>query len=191
MTSNVNHELKFFIIFIPALIVLTILLWIIVPLLPINETEYNVDEPTIEMVDAEQEFTGEPDLTGYVVGKDKEKGRILVVDPVPVEGDFHHATWGTFPPEHVNIGDEVHVWYYGMILESYPGQVTFGKLEILPSPKPESADLTQSEALNKALTSNTFDRETLIIEKIQYDSKDDLWNIEIKDVTKTIQIKDS
>lgn len=84
--------------------------------------------------------------------------------------------------EDVKIGEKVKVWFEGPILESYPAQAKAEKVVILPSLKPEGADLTEAQAIHKALTmkENSLDG-VVAIKAVNYDPQTDTWEVLIKD----------
>jgi hypothetical protein len=129
----------------------------------------------------------EPGITGYVMKK--ENGRILVISTEKMDfsstggvDEFYDAIWFSKAPEEIEVGDKVKVWY-DIVLESYPGQSEAIDLEVVEAIKPEGAKLTDSEALQAALFSQSFDDDTLLVVKeIEYDAEADSWNVKLKDL---------
>lgn len=126
----------------------------------------------------------EAGITGYIM--DKRDGRILVVSPEKQDfsstggmSEFYDAIWFSKPPDTAEIGMKVKVWYE-IVLQSYPGQAEVTHLEIIPSPKPKGAKLTESEALAKALSTQRINR-VVTVKSIEYSSKSNEWIIELKD----------
>jgi hypothetical protein len=139
----------------------------------------------------------EAGITGYIM--DKRDGRILVVSPEKKDfsstggmSEFYDAIWFSNPPNIAEIGMEVKVWSE-LVLQSYPGQAEVTHLEIIPSPKPKGAKLTESEALAKALSTQRINR-VLTVKSIEYSSKSNEWFIELKDTNDyeviTLRVKD-
>lgn len=128
----------------------------------------------------------EAGITGYVMSK--ENDRILVVssdaqDFSPDGGvdEFYNAIWFSKAPKDIMIGEKVMVWF-DAVAESYPGQSEIKKISIIPGKLPEGADLTEADALYKALTSQEIDtNQVLAVKTMEYNTQDDNWNIKLKD----------
>ncbi|RIW31349.1 DUF3221 domain-containing protein [Bacillus salacetis] len=127
----------------------------------------------------------EPGITGYVM--DKEGQRILVVSTEAKDfsgnggmEEFYDAVWASNPQKEVELGEQVKIWFEGGVETSYPGQAAVGKIEIMPSTTPEGAVLSDTEALNRALSKNTFENEIVTAQSIQYDADKDEWTILLK-----------
>ncbi|SIS46314.1 DUF3221 domain-containing protein [Salimicrobium flavidum] len=123
-----------------------------------------------------------PDYKGYVM--EKEDRRILVVSP-EAEGwngndDQKHydALWASGVPEDIEIGEQVEVWA-DTVAESYPGQANPEKINVLPADEPEAADLTEAEAIRKALEEKDHERGMKVIKSSEFKEEDDEWIIEI------------
>jgi len=108
--------------------------------------------------DGSGQSSEEPEFvyTGYIV--DRKGDGILVTGPVEMDfsdnGEaYHHyeATWFSNAGTEHGIGERVRVWPDGPIAESYPGQGKAGRVEAVASQKPEGANLTEAEAIRKAL----------------------------------------
>lgn len=129
----------------------------------------------------------EAGIMGYVM--DKEKDRILAVSSDAQDfsstggvEEFYDAIWFSEAPKDIEIGDKVKVWF-DIVAESYPGQSKVEHIEVIPAEKPDGADLSDSEALHKALTSQSIDtNEVLAVKSIEFDSQSDSWNIKLKEV---------
>ena len=137
-------------------------------------------------------------ITGYVMKIDE--GRILVVEPEAQNfsstggiDEFYNAIWFSNAPQDIAIGDKVKVWF-DIVLDSYPGQSDVEHLELVPSPKPDGANLHESEALNRALTSVDLNDVVTVVKSIAYHAETRQWVIELKecwgDETHTIEIDD-
>jgi hypothetical protein len=138
-----------------------------------------------------------PGMVGYVV--DRENSRILVVDPVPQDfsstgglSEFYHAIWFSNVSEEIEIGEQVKVWF-DMVAESYPGQSEAIKISIIEGEKPEKADLTEAEAIRRALTSEWKTRGISVIKSATFDPETDVWEVLIKqdDDEYQLQVVDS
>lgn len=143
----------------------------------------------------------EPGLIGYVMAR--ENDRILVVDPVPQDfsstggvNEFYDAISFSNVPEEIKEGDKVKVWF-DAVAESYPGQSEAIKIEVIPSSKPDGADLDESEAINKALNSGEIDTSwPIAVKSIKYNSEKDAWEIDLRETigeqlkTYSIHVKD-
>lgn len=124
-----------------------------------------------------------PGIEGYVV--DIEGGRFLVVSPVPKDfsstggvKEFYDAMWFSNVPKKIQIGQKVQVWF-DEVATSYPGQSRAKDVSILQSNKPNNANLTEAEAIKKAIEieeNNGFP----VIKAVYYDEKSDIWTITIK-----------
>lgn len=128
----------------------------------------------------------EAGITGYIMNK--ENDRILVVSHEAQDfssnggvDEFYNAIWFSKAPKDIEIGEKVMVWF-DMVAESYPGQSEIKKIAVVPSRLPEGADLTEADALNKALTSEATDtNKVLAVKSIEYNSQENNWNIKLKD----------
>ncbi|TXC92709.1 DUF3221 domain-containing protein [Metabacillus litoralis] len=131
------------------------------------------------------EYGGEPGITGYVM--DKEGQKILVVSTEAKDysenggiEEFYDAVWVNKSPNDVKVGEKVKIWFDGGVEESYPGQTTVGKLEVMQSSTPEGATFSDTEILNRALSKNKFENEILTAQSISYDADKDEWSIILK-----------
>lgn len=124
-----------------------------------------------------------PGIEGYVV--DIEDGRFLVVSPVPKDfssmggiKEFYDAIWFSNTPIDIQMDQKVQVWF-DAVATSYPGQSGAQKVSILQSNKPNNANLTEAEAIKKALEiegNNGYP----VIKAVYYDEISDVWAITIK-----------
>lgn len=140
----------------------------------------------------------DPGMTGYVMQRDAE--RILVIDTEAQDfsetggiDEFYNAIWFSDAPDNIVIGENVNVWF-DVVADSYPGQAKAEHIEVIPSEKPDNADLTEAEALHKALMSLESDAGNLVVRSIEYEDEDKLWTIELKELweegTRTIEVDD-
>jgi hypothetical protein len=124
----------------------------------------------------------DPGMEGYVVKK--ENGRILVVASKPKDfsstgglAEFYNAIWFSNAPEKVKVGDKVKVWF-DIVAESYPGQSQAEKVQILPETKPKNADLSEAEAVRKALVTDAINQQGVpAVKSVKYDEKLDSWDV--------------
>lgn len=142
---------------------------------------------------------GEAGITGYVMKIADE--RILVVDSEAEDfsstdglEEFYNAIWFSNAPDDILVGQKVKVWF-DIVRDSYPGQSEVMHLEIIPGEKPAGANLSESDALFKALTSEDMaGLDVTAVRLIEYHNEKNLWTIELKDVwsdtTYTMEIAD-
>lgn len=129
----------------------------------------------------------EPGIVGYVMERDGD--RILVINPEPQDfsgtggvSEYYDAIWFENAPNDINMGEKVKVWY-DIVRDSYPGQSEAMHIEVIPSQKPEGANLTESEALYRALTSQEIHSDSILaVKSIEYDSKTKKWEIKLKEI---------
>ena len=126
-----------------------------------------------------------PDITGYVMDKGGEG--ILVVSTEAKDysgtggiGEFYNAAWVGGAPDEVEVGDFVEIRFEGGVNDSYPAQASAGEIEILPGSAPDGAALSDTEALNKALTQESFGNEILTVHSIEFDASQSEWTIILK-----------
>ncbi|MPW27231.1 DUF3221 domain-containing protein [Alkalibaculum sp. M08DMB] len=130
---------------------------------------------------------GDPGMIGYVI--QRENDRILVVDTIAQDfsetgglDEFYNAIWFANAPEDVNIGDKVKVWF-DIVAESYPGQSTVKYIEVVNFEKPSGANLSETEALHKVLTSDENNINQLVaVSSIEYNRDTGKWKIILKDI---------
>jgi hypothetical protein len=138
-----------------------------------------------------------PGMEGYVMGV--EANRILVVESKAKDfsstggvEEFYSAIWFSEAPENMKVGQKVQVWF-DIVLESYPGQSEAKKVVVLPSERPEGANLNESEAIRKALEAHDSDfMGVTAVKNVEYDSDKDMWEVVLKQETEefTIEVKD-
>lgn len=126
-----------------------------------------------------------PGMEGYVMAV--EADRILVVESKAKdfsssggEEEFYSAIWFSKAPDNMKVGQKVQVWF-DIVLESYPGQSEAKKVVVLPSERPEGADLNEAEAIRKAV--ETHDSEFMgvtAIKKVQFMADMDIWEVVLK-----------
>ncbi|WP_169907784.1 DUF3221 domain-containing protein [Priestia abyssalis] len=147
---------------------------------------------------------GAPDTEGYVVKK--EEGRILVVSSESEDfsssgglKEAYSAYWVSKVPEDVELGQKVRVWFSGPTTDSYPGGAGAKKVSVIKSKKPDGANLSDTQALRKALLNEKIDEnEVIVVKRIKYDTKLDNWTIRLRETLKTpgepeefdLQVKD-
>lgn len=142
---------------------------------------------------------GEPDISGYIM--DERVHEILVVSTEPADysetggtEEFYDAVWVSRVTEVTEIGDYVEVWFDGGVETSYPAQAAMEELEIIEPDQPQGADLTESEALRKALAQEPFEEEVLTVMSLSYDESVDEWTVELRNTNSyedtTIEVED-
>ncbi|WP_405080324.1 DUF3221 domain-containing protein [Paenibacillus chitinolyticus] len=120
-------------------------------------------------------------FTGYVVQKDKEANRALLVsDTERISNDERYdAEWIAGIADQVNVGEKVTVETIGIIMTSYPGQTSGTFLSKEKSEKPEGAVMGPEEALRKA-----FEQEKSMIptvKKVFFNKEKNIWNVTLYD----------
>jgi hypothetical protein len=114
-------------------------------------------------------------LEGYVVKK--TANTVLVVNPNPKEATQSNGpAYFSNTPDTLKIGDKVSI-SFGIMLESYPGQAEAIEVKVLESHKPSGADLTEEQALNKALSNKQL--KTPILSGFHFNKETDTWNIQV------------
>ncbi|HWO98432.1 MAG TPA: YobA family protein [Bacillus sp. (in: firmicutes)] len=147
---------------------------------------------------------GVPDIKGYVVKREKE--RILVVSDKAEDysstggqKESYDAVWVSDSPKDIKLGQRVQVWFSGPVMTSYPAKAGAKKVSIVKSKKPDGADLSETQALRKALLNKKNDEnEVIVVKRIKYDTKLDNWTIRLRETLKTpgepeefdLQVKD-
>ena len=98
----------------------------------------------------------EADIIGYVL--DKTDGSIFVVSKQTQDfsandglDEYYDAIWLSDAPKHIEIGEQVKIWYDGPVQESYPMGGKVGKLEVVLGNKHEGADWSEAQAIAKAI----------------------------------------
>ncbi|MGG2110772.1 DUF3221 domain-containing protein [Lysinibacillus pakistanensis] len=115
-------------------------------------------------------------MEGYITAA--EDGRYLVVSNEPVylnnsNPQFVNALWVSTTKK-LAVGDYVKVWA-GAINESYPGQTSTDKIQIVPSNL--NSTLSTNEVLSKVAENLEY---TPIITNIKFDAKKNIWTLHYK-----------
>lgn len=146
-----------------------------------NDDQNNVDEDIDELEKSVME--------GYVVQKDQD-GRILVISVESTdysstggEDEFYNAIWFSDAPDEIAVGEKVEVTY-DIVLTSYPGQSSAQKVVVTEKEQPEGANLTEAEAIGKALQDQRLDQEMHIYAVLaaDYDVDEKQWTVQLKEV---------
>lgn len=127
-----------------------------------------------------------PGIVGYVT--DKENGRILVINPDPQDfsanggvKEYYEAIWFSNASEDIDVGEKVRVWF-GAVRESYPAQSDIERIEVVPGQKPEGANLTEPEAVYKALMSQEKHNGLfLVVTSVKYQQASHEWEVQLKE----------
>ncbi|MFB9278013.1 YobA family protein [Cohnella cellulosilytica] len=122
---------------------------------------------------------------GYIVNL--EDGRILVTDTVERDFSdnggarhFYGAVWFSNAGSGLEIGQRVQVWVDEGIAESYPGQGKASRVEVIEAPKPDGAELTEAEAIRKALeASEPAGMFPPAVKEVEYEGDAGQWKIEL------------
>ncbi|KGP71210.1 YobA family protein [Pontibacillus yanchengensis] len=135
--------------------------------------------------DGDKVSLGEPGYKGYVM--DKREGSILVVGTEPKDfsengGDpeYYSALWGSDAPDRIEVGQLVEVWVDGGVQESYPAQAKISDVRVVSQEKGENADLSEAEALRKALNQMENDNGIPVVKSTKFSEKTNSWSIEIQ-----------
>jgi len=153
-----------------------------------NEKNKEVSAGTSDREDKEtSSVNGEPGITGYVMKK--ENGRILVVNPDALDfsanggiDEYYEAIWFSNAPGDINVGEKVAVWF-DAVRESYPGQSNVKSIKIVAGRKPDGAQLTEAEAIRRALSSEKINSEVfMVVKSVGYDEESHVWNVRLKEI---------
>ncbi|MFD1032509.1 DUF3221 domain-containing protein [Metaplanococcus flavidus] len=138
-------------------------------------------------------------ITGYIMDKGDEGILVVSTEAKDYSGtggieEYYDAVWTGGAPDDVEVGDYVEIQFEGGVLDSYPAQAAVGELEVIPGSTPEGATLSDTEVLNKALTTNIFGNEILTVQTIEFDAEQDEWTIVLKNTDSyeehTIRVED-
>ncbi|MBS4219810.1 DUF3221 domain-containing protein [Bacillus sp. FJAT-49711] len=144
-------------------------------------------DDTIAKADSEVNTVNKPSKEdAYVVKKEGES--VLVVDAKPQdfsatggEKEFYSAIGFSNIKEKLEIGQRVWIEVDGPIMESYPAQAKAGKVEILPTYKPDKADLTEVQVVREAIKiADTKSKWFPAIRYVEYEEEGDIWKVGIK-----------
>lgn len=138
-----------------------------------------------------------PGMEGYVMAIND--GRILVVESVAKDfsstggvEEFYSAIWFSKAPDNMKIGQKVQVWF-DIVAESYPGQSEAKKVVVLPSERPEGADLNESEAIRTAMEAHQSEyMGVTVVKQVTYSGDNDLWEVVVREEAEefTIEVQD-
>jgi predicted small lipoprotein YifL len=131
-------------------------------------------------------------FVGFVVKK--ERNQILVVSPnvqdFSVNGGekyFYSASWYSNVSSKIKIGQKVEVWVAdGAKTTQYPGRDIAVDIEVIQTPKPGGASLTEEAAIRKALASKEVAAANYswpVIKEVKYDVSKSHWTISITQVS--------
>ncbi|MDQ0352139.1 hypothetical protein J2R98_001973 [Alkalibacillus filiformis] len=121
----------------------------------------------------------EPSIEGYVVEIDND--RILVTDSEKNENDQNPAVWYSSVDEDVELGQKIKAWHTEQN-DSYPAQAVPDELLIVEEESYEGADMTEYEAIARAINSNSDTLNVPIVSRVHFDSGEGMWNINLRDV---------
>lgn len=125
-------------------------------------------------------------FVGFVVKK--EKNQILVTNPNVQdfsanggEKYYYSASWYTNISSNIEIGQKVEVWVAdGPKTTQYPGRDTAVDIAVIQTPQPDEANLTQEDAIRKALASKEVEAANYsypVIKEVNYDVSKSHWTI--------------
>ncbi|OLN22533.1 hypothetical protein BTO30_09520 [Domibacillus antri] len=138
-------------------------------------------EPDVEYLD--KDVTREPSKEGSYVMSVSKSGMLVVA----AEPDDYSATGGENPyfaavsykfpkaDEKLEVGQRILVEASGSIMESYPGQGGAKFVTVLPAYQPKKADITEAEAVRRALTKKKFTGGRDVISDLTFDEQKDQW----------------
>lgn len=125
-------------------------------------------------------LTGCSNIEGFIV--DKEEGKILVVSTIPNDSNNskakavdYPAVWISTNEKKYELGQKVKA-YYDSMEESYPGQTTSNRINILKSTKPSKADLSEQDVIQVLLDE---DLQIPVIKEIIYQDNKDYWDVTV------------
>ena len=122
-------------------------------------------------------------FTGYVVQKDKEANRALLVSnsesSLMGNEKIYDAEWISGIADQVNVGEKVTVETIGMIMTSYPGQTSGTFLSKEKPEKPEGAVLEPEEVPRRAFHQEEIRIPT--VKKLSLDNAKNVWNVTLYD----------
>lgn len=137
---------------------------------------------------------------GYVVKK--ENDRILVVSPNVQdfsanggEKYFYDASWYTNSPSNIEIGQKVKVQVSpGLKIEPYPGRDKAVHVIIIKPSQPDGAILSETEAIRRALSSETVKEANYsvpAVKEVRYDNSASQWIVYVAQTSeeKVLEIK--
>jgi hypothetical protein len=145
----------------------------------------------------DNKFTNEYSKKGSYVMELSNK-RMLVVASVPAvfgknggDPDFFSAIYFQFPDasKKLKVGQRVIVEASGPIMESYPGQGTALYVEVLPEYKPEGADLSESQVIEKSLNTLKDQQGVVAVRDVSFDEDLDEWSISLKQNENNFEVK--
>lgn len=140
--------------------------------------------------------SSQPDLTqdksfndgfvGFVIKK--ENNQVLVTNPNVQdfsanggEKYYYSASWYTNVPSNIEIGQKVEVWVADSAKTTeYPGKDTAVDIAVIHTPHPDGANLTEEDAIRKALASKEVAAANYsypVIKEVKYDVSKSRWTI--------------
>lgn len=130
---------------------------------------------------------GIPNIEGYVTKVENQ--RILVVSPKQQDfsatggvKEFYSAVWVSNVPKDIKVGQQVQVWFQGLVLSSYPGQAMADKISFKPNDYPHNASLSEEQVVHQAIRNLKYaDIKIFVLKEVKYDESTDNWVIRFKD----------
>lgn len=129
----------------------------------------------------------EPGITGYVMDKEGDRMLVASYEAQDLSDDggvsqFYQLIWFSNAPETIEIGDKVSIWYNDLN-ESYPAQSSVKDYKIIESTKPNDANLTEIQALKRALAKQkNHPSQVFAVQSITFDQDEANWLIELYEV---------
>jgi len=131
-------------------------------------------------------------FVGFVVKK--ENNQVLVTNPKVQdfsanggEKYYYSAFWYTNVPSNIEIGQKVEVWVAdGVKTTQYPGRDTAVDIAVIQIPQTDGANLTEEDAIRKALASKEVAAANYsypVIKEVKYDVSKSRWTIFITQIS--------
>lgn len=128
-----------------------------------------------------------PDLHGYVL--EEKDSQIIVVSKTAndysAQGgvkQFYDAILLDRVPEHVEVGQEVKVWYKGEIEESYPACGSIKHIEVVENEQPSEASLHPQEVVQQALEKINIEYMVAITD-VLYNEETESWTVTYRPIS--------
>ncbi|MCR2821492.1 YobA family protein [Lederbergia panacisoli] len=132
------------------------------------------------------EIVNKPSKVGAYVVK-KSGNTVLAVDSQPQDfsatggvKEYYNAISFSNVKEKLEIGQRVRIEVDGPVMESYPAQANAGNIEILPTYKPDQANLTEAQVVKEAVKiAETKSDWFPAIRHVEYFEAEAIWKVGI------------
>ncbi|SEG75883.1 DUF3221 domain-containing protein [Paenibacillus sp. UNC499MF] len=115
--------------------------------------------------------------TGFIVDKEPESNRALLISDTPDSDHFYDALWVAGVADSVEIGDKVIVEISGNVLTSYPGQTGGRFIKKIKMDKPTGAKLEPETILQKAFSQKKVNHPA--VQQLSFDQEKKVWNVRL------------